>query len=237
MKLKVLQLYPRDMNIYGDLGNALVLKRRGELHGYQMDVVSYNIGDVFPTDIDIIIGGGGQDSGQARVGQDLAKIKQNLLELADKQTPMLMICGMYQLFGNKFITMTGQEIEGIGLFDLSTIASNERMVGNISIDTLKFGRVIGYENHSGLTTLGAQAEPFGKVLLGAGNNNRDQTEGILYKNAIGTYLHGPLLPKNPQIADWMIEQASINKFGNFDPKPIDDSLASLAREIAFGRPR
>lgn len=235
--LTILQLYPHDMNIYGDHGNMLVLLRRAAWHGYTTKVIGYNPGDTFPKNVDLVLGGGGQDSGQDKVHADLLGIGQKLKELADGATPMLVICGLYQLFGQYFKTQDGHIIEGIGLLDIETTAGPERLIGNIITKSDQFGEIIGYENHSGMTRLGTAVRPLGEIVRGAGNNGNDEFEGARYKNVIGSYLHGPLLPKNPAIADWLIEQAAINKYGEFTPGTIDDRLAKLAREHAIKRPR
>lgn len=235
--ITLLQLYPRDMNIYGDWGNTLVLKRRLEWHGYVVQLLEYNPGDTFPSNVDLIVGGGGQDSGQTKIGADLLKIGPILKKLADDSVPMLMICGLYQQFGHFFKTKDGDIIEGIGLLDIETVGGNERMIGNIVTTSEDFGLIVGYENHSGLTTLGSQAQPLGTVIRGAGNNGKDESEGARYKNVIGTYLHGSLLPKNPAIADWLIEQAVTRKYGDFEASVIEDRFAEQARDIAQRRPR
>lgn len=235
--LTILQLYPRDMNIYGDTGNILVLRRRAEQHGYAVDVVEYNPGDTFPDTIDIVIGGGGQDSGQDKIQQDLQQIGPRLIQLAETDTPMLVICGLYQLFGKFFKTQDGHVIQGIGLLDIETHAGPERLIGNIVTTSEQFGDIIGYENHSGQTFLGSGVTPLGTVVRGAGNNGQDDFEGSRYKNVIGSYLHGSLLPKNPAIADWIIEQAAVNKYQSFTPGIIDDHFAELARKHALKRPR
>lgn len=235
--LTILHLYPRDMNIYGDHGNLLVLKKRAEWHGYTVTVIGYNPGDEFPNKVDIILGGGGQDSGQDKIQTDLLKIGPKLRKLADEGTPMLVICGLYQLFGKFFKTHDGHTIQGIGLLDIETIAGEERLIGNIVTESSQFGTIIGYENHSGKTFLGEGAEPLGIIVRGAGNNGEDDAEGVRYKNVIGSYLHGSLLPKNPAIADWLIKQAATKKFGEFKPTVIDDRFAMLARKHALKRPR
>lgn len=235
--LTVLQLYPRDMNIYGDWGNTLVLKRRIEWHGYSVKLLEYNPGDTLPNDIDIIVGGGGQDSGQDTIQNDLLGIGDELKKLAENDTPMLMICGLYQLFGRFFKTQDGHIINGIGLLDLETHAGPERLIGNITTKSHDFGDIIGYENHSGQTFLGHGIQPLGMVLKGAGNNGQDGTEGARYKNVIGTYLHGSLLPKNPAIADFLIEKAATKRYGEFTPTVIEDRFAELARAVAAKRPR
>ncbi len=236
-KLTILQLYPRDMNIYGDYGNLLVLKRRAEWHGYETEAIGYNPGDTFPQNVDIIIGGGGQDSGQDKIQADLIKIGPDLNGLANDGVPMLVICGLYQLFGRFFKTQDGHVIKGIELLDIETIAGPERLIGNIITHSEDFGEIIGYENHSGQTFLGKGVRPLGAVMRGAGNNGKDESEGARYNNVIGSYMHGSLLPKNPMIADWMIEQAATSKFGDFKPAVIDDRFAKLARDHASKRPR
>lgn len=235
--LRLLQLYPRDMNIYGDWGNVLTLKRRAQWHGYNVELLEYNPEDVFRDDIDLIVGGGGQDSGQTVIQDDLQKIAPKLKELAESGIPMLVICGLYQLFGKFFKTKDGITIPGIAIFDIETHGGPERLIGNIITESPDFGQIIGYENHSGLTYLGKEVEPLGKVVRGAGNNGQDEFEGARYKNIIGSYMHGSLLPKNPILADWLIEQAAIRKFGDFTPSVIDDRFAVEARAVALKRPR
>lgn len=235
--ITILQLYPRDMNIYGDWGNTLVLKRRLEWRGYEVVLKEYNPGDLFPLDVDLIVGGGGQDSGQTKIGQDLLAIGPILKQLADDEVPMLLICGLYQQFGHFFKTKEGHIIQGIGLLDIETVGGDKRMIGNIITESDEFGMIVGYENHSGQTTLGKNAQPLGEIIRGAGNNGKDHTEGARYKNIIGSYLHGSLLPKNPQLADWLIEKAVMRKYGEFSSKTIDDHLAAQARDVAKRRPR
>ena len=235
--IKILHLYSNDMNIYGDRGNILTLMRRLQWYGYTPQLVEYNPGDAFPNDIDIIVGGGGQDSGQSKIQTDLLAIGPQLLKLASSGTPMLVICGLYQLFGKFFKTSSNEIIEGIGLFNIETYGKSERLIGNIITHSEEFGDIVGYENHSGQTFLGSDIEPLGRVRLGAGNNTIDANEGARFQNVIGSYLHGSLLPKNPNIADFLIEKAVINKFGKFTTNVIDDNLAELARKVALQRPR
>lgn len=235
--IRLLQLYPDDMNIYGDWGNTLTIKRRLEWRGYDVELLSYNPGDEFPEDVDIVVGGGGQDSGQSKIETDLHKISQKLKELAENDTPMLAICGLYQLFGHYFKTRDGVTIDGIGLLDVTTIGGPERLIGNITTTSDEFGEIIGYENHSGLTSLGTNATPLGTVIKGAGNNGQDTYEGARYRNVIGTYLHGSLLPKNPAIADFLILSALQNKYGVMELETLDDSAEHAARAAAGLRPR
>jgi CobQ-like glutamine amidotransferase family enzyme len=235
--IHILQLYPNDMNIYGDWGNVLTIKRRLQWHGYEPVLTEYNQGDRFPGQVDIVLGGGGQDSGQNLIASDLQKIGPHLKKLADDNTPMLVICGLYQLFGRFFKTLDGTVIQGIGLFDIETHAGNERMIGNIVTKSTEFGNIIGYENHSGQTFLGKDVRPLGLVQKGGGNNGHDATEGTCYRNVIGSYLHGSLLPKNPALADFLIDKAVTKRYGEFTPTVVDDRFAELAREIAAKRPR
>lgn len=235
--ITIVQLYPRNMNIYGDNGNLQVLVRRLEWYGYTPEVVAYNVGDLFPKHADIVIGGGGQDSGQEKIHADLLKIGPALKKWADEGTPMLMVCGLYQLFGRFFKTLNNTMLEGIGILDIETYGTTERLIGNIVTSSTHFGDIIGYENHSGQTFLGDAARPLATVIRGAGNNSKDAHEGAVYKNVIGTYLHGSLLPKNPAIADFLIKTAAKRKYGEYSPDLIDDMFADLAREVARDRPR
>ena len=235
--ISILQLYPHDMNIYGDNGNVLVLTKRLEWHGFTPHVIAYNPGDVFPETVDLIVGGGGQDSGQGKIQDDLLAIGPQLRALAQAGTPMLVICGLYQLFGAFFETQSGERIQGIGIFDAETYGKQERLIGNIVTHSDEFGDIVGYENHSGQTFLSGNTKPLAVVKTGVGNNTTDMHEGARVHNVIGSYLHGSLLPKNPVLADWLITQAVTKKYGEFTPRTIDDTLAESARRIAMKRPR
>ncbi|GAA1348251.1 glutamine amidotransferase [Falsarthrobacter nasiphocae] len=235
--LRIVQLYPDDMNIYGDWGNTLTLARRAAWHGYSPEIVDYNVGDAFPEDADVIVGGGGQDSGQFKIIDDLARIADRLTGLAADGSPMLVICGMYQLFGHEFETLSGRVLPGLGILDLTTKGTDERLIGNVVTESDEFGRIVGYENHSGKTVLGSGAEPLGRVVVGAGNNGEDETEGARHANVLGTYLHGSLLPKNPALADCLLRTAAERRHGEFVPGALDDSLEERARRSAEKRPR
>lgn len=226
--LRIVQLYPEQMNIYGDAGNVLTLVRRAQWHGYDPEVIDHHPGAPFPENPDLLIGGGGQDSGQGLVADDLRALGDQIHELADAGLPMLMVCGLYQLFGHFFETATGDRMNGIGVFDATTHGGPRRLVGNVRAKS-QFGEVFGYENHSGLTVLGDGQRAFGEIVLGAGNNGRDRTEGAIYKNVYGTYLHGSVLPKNPRFADALLEAAAVRRYGSFTPAQIDDHLAERAR--------
>lgn len=224
------------MNIYGDWGNVLTVMRRAQWHGYAVELVEHHPGKPFPRDVDIIIGGGGQDSGQFVVKNDLLRIADDIHDLANDNTPMLMICGLYQLFGRFFQTASGEKIPGISIFRMETHAGPTRLIGNIVTKT-PFGELIGYENHSGLTILDDDQPALGTVQKGTGNNGTDKTEGAIYKCVFGSYLHGSLLPKNPVLADSLVEAAAFRKFGEFEPAIIDDTFATKARQHAKKRPR
>ena len=180
MKLKILHLYPKEMNLYGDHGNVLAIKRRCEWRGIDVEVVEHEPGNKIPDDIDIIFGGGGQDSGQGKIEDNLQAIAPKLKDLINNNTPCLVICGVYQLFGKYYKTGSGKTIKGINVFNVTTDAGKERHIGNITIKSNEFGEIVGYENHSGLTKLGENMKPLGEVIVGAGNNAKDKTEGPIY---------------------------------------------------------
>ncbi|MDD6372951.1 MAG: glutamine amidotransferase [Bifidobacteriaceae bacterium] len=245
--LDIVSLYPKDMNIYGDSGNVLTVRRRAELYGYTPVVHNYNQGDEWPERVDMILGGGGQDQGQGTITDDLFRRSAQIHALADAGCPMLLICGMYQLFGEYFQTIEGNRLAGINVLDLYTVGHDVRMIGNLVEHTEEFGDVVGYENHSGQTFLGPNAKPWGRVDAdGTGNNGGDHTEGARYNAVIGTYMHGSVLPKNPKVADYLIGTAATNRYGVFDPQYVDgaqeelrhlDELAARAAAVAASRPR
>lgn len=227
--IRLVHLYPREMSIYGDLGNTRCLQRRIERHGYTAEVVGHGPGDPFPEDGHLFIGGGGQDSGQLRVEDDLQRNADTIRALAAAGTPMLMICGMYQLFGNAFTTAQGRRLPGLGILDVTTHGAPKRMIGPVVLDTA-VGKVVGYENHSGATTLAPGQQPFGRVVHGFGNNGEDRTEGARTANVIGSYLHGPILPANPALSDLLIGLAAVRATGRpFEPEPLLDAVADEAR--------
>ena len=226
------------MNLYGDHGNVLAIKRRCEWRDIKVEIIEHEPGTEIPDDIDIIFGGGGQDSGQGKIEQDLHEIAPRLKEYIENGTPCLVICGLYQLFGKYYQTADGKKINGIDILNITTDAGDKRHIGNIVIKNGQFGELVGYENHSGLTSLGDNVEPFGEVILGAGNNGKDKTEGCRYKNCIGTYLHGPILPKNPKLTDFFIETALTRKYNTkINLKKLNDEIELKAHATAIARPR
>lgn len=234
-KLHIVHIYPNEMNTYGDRGNLLVLERRAQWRELDPVVHYYSAGDSFPKEADLILGGGGQDSAQSDIQADILRIGDKLHALVDAGIPMLMVCGTYQLFGNRFVTTTGKEIKGIGVFNVETKGDPKRLIGNTVVETGDFGTLYGFENHSGKTFLGPDQQPLGTVTRGNGNNGQDKTEGARTHNAIGTYLHGPLLPNNPQLADSLLTLALRRKSLDAAMKPLDDQLAIQSRRNAAKR--
>ncbi len=236
MKIKLCHLYRKEMNIYGDTGNVLALKWRLEQRGIEVESISCGIGEKIPTDVDIIFSGGGQDSGQYEVQSDLTKKRKLLQDFHEDGKVMLTICGMYQLFGHRFKTPEGN-IEGVSIFDMETLAGTDRLIGNV-VSESKYGTLVGFENHSGRTYLNDTRTSLGKISKGAGNNGEDETEGALSINTFGTYLHGPLLPKNPILADEIIRRALERKYGDgVQLAQLDDSYAEQAAAVAIKLPR
>ena len=234
-RLRIAHLYPRDMNIYGDVGNVITLRRRLEWRGYAVDVVPVEVGTPFRwEDADIVFGGGGQDSAQLRIADDLSARADDLRRAAGEGLPMLVICGLYQLFGRWFTTFGGQTILGIGIFNATTRAARQRLIGNVVVDS-RFGRLVGFETHSGQTTLEPGQAPLGTVRKGHGNNLRGGDEGAVTREVIGCYLHGPVLPKNPALADHLIAAALIRRYGSSELPALDDSLERKAAARAAAR--
>ena len=235
--LTIVHLYPKDMNLYGDTGNRLVLERRLAWRGLEYRVVEVSVGDKLPHNADIIIGGGGQDASQGEIEQDFLKRTDELRRLTEDGAVMLMICGMYQLLGRKFVTHEGVEIHGAGILPVDTYAKKKRLIGNISVEIDGVGVVVGYENHSGQTFLDSGVRPLGKVLRGVGNNEDTGTEGCRYRNIFATYMHGPVLAKNPELADLLIQLAYARNGHDMKLSPLNDELEHTARKIALTRPR
>ena len=236
MTVHVVHLYAAEMNIYGDNGNVQVLRRRLEWRGIPVQVHRVGVGDPLPVDTHVLVGGGGQDAGQAVITEDLAGRGPELIARAADGLPMLLVCGMYQMAGHYFQPYQAPRLAGIGLLDVHTEAGPTRLIGNVVADS-DFGPLVGYENHSGLTYLGSQARPLGRTSTGQGNNGTDGTEGARRGHVIGTYLHGPLLAKAPQVADYLLG-AALRLAGRDETlEPLDDGLAAEAARVARSRPR
>ncbi len=209
-------LYPDQLNLYGDRGNILTLQRRCQMRGIEMRIVGLGVGDALaPDEYDMLFIGGGQDKEQAPVAQDLYETKGiGLWAAIEDDMPVLAVCGGYQLLAHYYRPAEGPDMKGLGVFDAWTIHKGPgvaRCIGNVVINW-NGSTLVGFENHGGRTYLGT-ARPMGKVIKGHGNNAEDHSEGAIYRNAYGTYLHGSLLPKNPHFADHLIELALRRKYG------------------------
>jgi lipid II isoglutaminyl synthase (glutamine-hydrolysing) len=231
-ELRVCALYPELMNIYADRGNLLLLQRRCEWRGIAFTLLRSDLGDALdPDGADLFYIGGGQDRDQRLCALDLAEVKRDALhDAADRGAVVLAVCGGYQLLGHSY-QLGEEQLPGVGLVDLHTArAEGPRLIGNVAIEVeLDPGapRVLaGFENHGGRTQLGSEAVPLGRVLRGHGNNGDDGYEGVRRGNVIGTYLHGPLLPKNAWFADWLI--AAALGAGAESLGPLDDTLEDAA---------
>ena len=254
MTLQICHLYPDLMDTYGDKGNIITIVKRCQWRGIKTNVTSVTVGQSLKTDrFDIYFFGGGQDHAQFIVGKDLQKKAKGLKTAIEDGAVLLSICGGYQLLQKYFKTKEGELIKGINLFDAYTIGSNTRMIQNLLIDLnsdlmdqirlvykttnykLPTTNLIGFENHSGKTYLGSDLQPLGSVLKGSGNNGEDKTEGAVYKNAFGCYLHGSLLPKNPHFADYLISKALERRYGHVKLEPLDDTLEWQAHQSAVKR--
>ncbi|MCL4418544.1 cobalamin biosynthesis protein CobQ [Patescibacteria group bacterium] len=230
-------LYPELMSTYGDRGNIIVFEERCKQRDIKLNVLELDIG--FSTNeleiCDMLFMGGAQDVQQKIVSNDFTSAKIKVLKYrVENGTPGLYICGAYQFLGKYYKEANGTKIKGLGILDLYTEHSGEgeqRLIGNIVVKTTDGNIVVGFENHGGRTYLGKNLKPFGQVIKGYGNNGSDKIEGAVYKNSIGTYLHGPILPKNPQIGDFLIEKALERKYKKkIKLEKLDDSLSQKARE-------
>ena len=235
--LRVCSLYPELMNIYADRGNIAVLRARCEWRGLGFEHSSVSLGEPLDPDAgDLYYMGGGQDRDQIAVAHDMAETKRDALHaVAGRGGVVLAVCGGYQLLGHSY-ELAGQTLPGVGLVDLSTVReAGPRLIGNCAIEADLGGgpRVIaGFENHGGRTYLGANEKPLGRVLAGHGNNGRDGFEGVRRDNVIGTYLHGPLLPKNIWLADRLIELALDVELEALDDDELEDAAHASARRAA-----
>ncbi len=227
MKIIIAYLYGDLMDIYGDTGNIAALQKRAEWRNIDVEVKNISVGDKLKkNDADIFFFGGGQDQAQELVAADLTSGSKGKIVRAEVErgVPLLSICGGYQLLGEYYKPHNGPKLQGVGLFPAYTKAGEKRMIGNIIIESM-FGKLVGFENHSGKTFLKKNGVPFGMVAKGFGNNGEDQTEGCIYKNAIGCYMHGSLLPKNPKLADWLLQKALEVKYGKtIELKQLDDTF-------------
>jgi CobQ-like glutamine amidotransferase family enzyme len=239
--IRLCHLYPGEMNIYADRGNIAVLHRRLGWRGMALEVSEVGIGEALrPGAHDLYYLGGGQDRDQAAVAEDLVATKAApLREAVAGGAAMLAVCGGFQLAGHGYTGADGARMPGVGLLDLDTVAGPTRLIGNLVIEAELEGErrtLVGFENHAGRTRLGAGARPLGRVVHGHGNNGEDRLEGAVQERVIGTYLHGPLLPKNPWLADRLIAWALQHRTGGrAELPPLDDRLEEAAHRAAVMR--
>ena len=237
--IRVAHLYPDYLNIYADRGNIAVLARRAAWRGHTLEVDPVGMGDeVVPGGHDLYYLGGGQDREQLLVAADLAAKAEPLKEAHAAGAAFLAVCGGYQLLGRGYRGFHGEDMPGVGLLPLETVAGDRRMIGDVLLDT-ELGPVAGFENHAGRTRLDPGAEPLGRVVSGFGNDGESGFEGCRLGRAIGTYLHGPLLPRNPRLADWLLAQALAHRTGGEPPElaPLADDLESQAHAVSAARAR
>jgi CobQ-like glutamine amidotransferase family enzyme len=239
MKIRVGHLYPDYLNIYADRGNIAVLSERAQARGHELDVTAIGMRDAVPRgEIDLFYVGGGQDREQALVAQDLAEKASALREEVESGVAFLAVCGGYQLLGRYYRDVAGVELPGVGLLPLHTVAKERRMIGDVLLDCDWSGQTLaGFENHAGRTILEEGAEPLGRVLSGFGNDGESGYEGARYKRAYGTYMHGPLLPRNPWFADHLLSEALAHAGGATELTPLPDELEHEAHTISAARAR
>lgn len=237
LKISIAHLYPKLLNLYGDMGNIITLKNRCEWRGIDVEFDEINIGDSIKNH-DLYFIGGGQDKQQEEVASELYSHRADLLSQRDDGAVFLGICGGYQLFGHYYQPHDKDKLKGISLLDVYTVAGNKRFIGNVTVKTdfLSPATLVGFENHSGLTYLDGDTIPLGIVSVGSGNNGKDGHEGARYKNVFGTYLHGSLLPKNPHFADYLIELALERRYGEkISLSKLDDKLEELTHKSLIGK--
>lgn len=236
MKLTIGHLYPDLLNLYGDRGNIQCLMKRCLWRGIEAETIAFELDDNIDfSNLDIVLLGGGSDREQMLVCEKLKEIQKDFKEYVEQGGVVIAICGGYQLLGNYYKTEEGI-IEGLSLVDMYTEQGENRLIDNIVLQSELFDMpIVGFENHGGRTFIG-ENKPLGKVLYGSGNDGKSGYEGVVYKNVIGTYLHGPLLPKNPQLADELILRALKKKYGeDVTLSPLDDSQEKAANDYIYNR--
>ncbi|HKV44631.1 MAG TPA: glutamine amidotransferase [bacterium] len=241
--LRICHLYPDLLNLYGDRGNIMVLTQRARWRGLPVTVTDVGLGQTIdPASADLFFIGGGEDRQQRIAADDLCRVKRTpLLEAVEGGAVVLAVCGGYQLVGRFYRSAAGEELPGVDLLDLWTEhpgPSARRLIGNLEIEVEGMAApLIGFENHGGRTHLGPGARPLGRVLVGFGNNGEDGQEGAISRQVYGTYLHGPLLPKNPAFADRLIREAVGRRHPGFQLTPLSDAIETRARAVMLARLR
>jgi lipid II isoglutaminyl synthase (glutamine-hydrolysing) len=238
VKIRVGHLYPDYLNIYADRGNIAVLAARATARGHELEVEPITLGDPIP-EVDLFYIGGGQDREQQLVTPDLAAKASALTEAVDLGAALLAVCGGYQLLGEYYRDRDGTELPGIGLLALHTVAGDRRLIGDVLLDCAWAGETLaGFENHAGRTYLDAGVEPLGRVIAGFGNDGESGFEGARVGRVYGTYLHGPLLPRNPWFADRLLEDALAHLTGEEHTlNPLPDELEAEAHTVSAARAR
>lgn len=244
MKIACAHLYPDYLNIYADRGNIAVLARRAAWRGHELAVRAISVGDSLAAgEYDLLYIGGGQDREQALIAADLAAKAERAIAAVAGGATLLAVCGGYQLLGRFYRDRSGAELPGVGLFPLSTVAGERRMIGDVLLECeLEPGErrtLAGFENHAGRTVLDPGATPLGRVVAGFGNDGSSSYEGCRVRNALGTYLHGPLLPRNPWLADWLLARALAHRLGGEVPllEPLPDEPEAQAHAVSARRAR
>lgn len=237
MEINICHLYPDLLNVYGDLGNILVLKHRCEKRNIKVNIYNLSLGEYFNEDLyDIVFFGGGQDYEQSIVSDDLAQYKrESVKKYIESNKVFLAICGGYQLLGKYYTTPGGEKLEGLNILDVYSEGGDTRFIGNTVIYNEEFNETyVGFENHSGRTYIG-NLKPLGKCIHGYGNNGEDGYEGCIYKSTYCSYFHGSLLSKNPELADRLISQALSLKYSEVKFPSLDDTLEKKAKEVIINR--
>lgn len=241
MDLRICHLYPDLLNLYGDRGNLMALAQRARWRGIDVHVEECRLGDRLHSGHDLYFVGGGEDRQQRLAARDLQDGKGGVLhEAAERDAVILAVCGGYQLLGHYYRPSDGADLPGVGLLDLTTVHPGpgaRRLIGNIIIrgEVLGGRTLVGFENHGGRTRLGPRATPLGTVVRGFGNNGADRSEGAMHRHVYGTYLHGPLLPKNPHFTDHLIATALRRRYGEVTLSHLDDRAEATAHTAALAR--
>ncbi|HIZ19034.1 MAG TPA: DUF1727 domain-containing protein [Candidatus Olsenella stercoravium] len=233
--LRIVHLYPDALNLYGDGGNIASLAKRCAWRGIPAHVDQVLMGaELDLSDADIVLLGGGADRDQLAVCHELQRQREKLAAYVADGGVLLAICGGYQLLGHSYM-MGSEQVEGLHILDLATVAGNTRLIGNVAIESPVCATpIVGFENHAGRTMLGAGEKPLGRALVtGTGNNGEDGGEGVLHDGVVGTYLHGPILPKNPGVTDWLITRALARRGESVELTPLDDALETAAHDVAL----
>jgi len=237
--LVIVHLYPRLLRTYGDRGNVLALARRAGWRGFDVRIDDVELGEPLSPDAGIVLLGGGTDRVQEIIGADLASRRAELGDAAARGALILGICGGYQFLGRRYVMPDGRSIDGLGLLDVETVSSERRIIGRVKASATLWGSrfdLVGFENHGGRTTLGAAATPLASVPRGGGNDGRDGTEGAVQDTIVGTYLHGPVIPVNPELADAILARALAPVTGGAPLDPLDDAAERRAHDEALRRP-